>query len=408
MKKLLQICVEGNRGSTGRIAEDIGNLIISKGWESYIAFGRYPKPSNSKLIRIGNFLDIFLHVLLTRFFDDHGFGSIRSTKKLLKVIDNIKPDIVHLHHIHGYYINIELLFDYLRSIKVPVVWTFHDCWSFTGHCAYFTYADCYKWEQNCNNCPQKSEYPTSIFVDNSYNNFLIKKKIFTSLSERLTIVSVSNWLNNLVERSFFKNQDKRVIYNGIDLNIFKPIDCNKVLEKHRIGNRKVILGVANPWSNRKGLFDFIKLNELLDDRYVIILVGLNNRQIEMLPTNIIGVNKTDSQQELNEYYNVADVFLNLSMEETFGLTTAESLAAGTPVIVYNNSASPELINGDIGIAINPKNFKEILDAVVFFTSGNEKQYQISCNNFIREKFNKIDCYENYYSLYLEKIVNKKE
>ena len=197
MPTIFQICVEGNTGSTGRIAEEIGILAIQKGWNSFIAYGRFPRPSKSNLIQIGTDFDVYLHGLETRLFDRHCLGSKTATHNLVKQIKEIKPDIIHLHHLHGYYINIEILFDFLANASIPVVWTFHDCWSVTGHCAYFDFAGCEKWKTECNNCPEKREYPASIFIDRSRKNYYLKKSLFTSV-KKMVVVPVSDWLKNIV------------------------------------------------------------------------------------------------------------------------------------------------------------------------------------------------------------------
>jgi putative colanic acid biosynthesis glycosyltransferase len=320
MPKLLQIAVECNTGSTGTIAEAIGNIAIKNGWESYIAYGRPYKPSNSHTYKIESKCGVYIHGLITRIFDAHGKGSLIATKKLIKYIKTIKPDIIHLHHLHGYYINIRILFDYLSSSNIPVVWTFHDCWSFTGHCAYFDYVDCNKWQTECYNCPQKKEYPASYLFDRSKRNYMEKKRLFTSVPQ-MTIISVSKWLDEKVSRSFFKGITHKVIYNGIDTNIFKPSsNGSQIRNKYEIDKSFLILGVASPWSKRKGLDDFIKLSYSLNQNEKILLIGLNDKQIQSLPKNIIGLKKTENKQELADLYSAADVYINLSVSISYAKT----------------------------------------------------------------------------------------
>lgn len=404
--KLLQICVEGNTGSTGTIAESIGQFVIKKGWESYIAYGRFPRPSKSKLIHISTNLEILLHGLETRILDNHGFASRLATRRLIKKIEKINPDVVHLHHLHGYYINVEILFDFLQKSKIPVVWTFHDCWSFTGHCTYFDYVGCEKWKTECNQCPQKTEYPKSLFLDNSQNNFNLKKILFTSISN-MTIVSVSEWLNNLVHQSFFKNTRHVCIYNGIDIELFKPINfSNKVKKKYLLENKYVILGVATTWDRRKGLIDFIELSKHLVEDEVIVLVGLSQNQMLDLPKNIVGLSRTDNRNELAHLFAASDVFLNLSTEETFGLTTAESIASGTPVVVYNKTASPELVDPATGYVVEKGNVKEIRDAINNIKNNTKKiNYCVECRRYALKKFNALNTYNSYFELYKNIIKN---
>jgi putative colanic acid biosynthesis glycosyltransferase len=403
--KLLQICVEGNTGSTGTIAEAIGSIAISKGWESYIAFGRFPRPSVSNLIRIGSDLDTWLHGIETRLFDRHGLGSRRATRNLVRQIDIIKPDIIHLHHIHGYYINIVILFEYLAKVNIPVVWTFHDCWSFTGHCAFFDYAGCNKWETECNHCPQKLEYPKSLVVDRSQKNFRLKRSLFTSLPN-MVIVSVSRWLDDLVARSFLKETRHTYIYNGIDTEVFKPsAEIDALRTKYHMDGKFLLLGAATTWDRRKGLKDFIALSKLLNPGEIIVLIGLDEEQRKNLPQNIIGLPRTDSRATLVEWYNVADVFLNLSVEETFGLTTAESMACGTPVIVYNKTASPELVREGAGFVVSAGDNSGLVNAIQNIKRSGKSAYSAACREHAVSKFNVHDRFNEYFDLYGEIVGN---
>lgn len=403
MPKLLQICVEGNTGSTGTIAESIGQLVMNIGWDSYIAYGRYPRPSKSKLIRIGSDLEVLLHGIETRIFDRHGLGSRRATKKLVKQIEDIKPDIIHLHHIHGYYINMVILCKYLSKAKIPVVWTFHDCWSFTGHCGFFDFVGCEKWKTECNNCPQKREYPASLFFDRSKENYYLKKELFTSIAD-MVIVSVSKWLDNLVSQSFFKSNKHTYIYNGIDIEVFKPSNnVNPVRSKYNLHGKYVILGVASTWERRKGLSDFIELSKLLNQDEVIILIGLDQKQKTSLPRNVIGLSRTENKMELVDLYSASDVYLNLSVEETFGLTTAEAMACGTPVIVYNRTASPELVNINTGIVVEKNDFDGLIKAMEIIRGKGKDYYSAACRTRVVENFNENDRFNEYINLYEEMI-----
>lgn len=399
MPKLLQICVEGNTGSTGTIAEAIGIIALNKQWESYIAYGRFPRPSQSKLIRIGSDLDTLLHGIETRLFDRHGLGSRKATRNLIKQIETIRPDVIHLHHLHGYYINIVLLFEYLANAGIPVVWTFHDCWSFTGHCAFFDFAGCDKWKSECNHCPQLREYPQSLWVDRSKKNFHLKKELFTSVPQ-LTIVSVSRWLDGLVHQSFFKNTSHIFIYNGINLETFKPSgDFVATKRKYKVDGKFLILGVATTWDRRKGLSDFIELSKRLRQNEQIILVGLDDKQIKELPENIIGLSRTDNKNELVELYSASDVFLNLSEEETFGLTTVEAMACGTPVIVYNKTASPELVQPETGMIIEKGNIDGLNSAIEVIKQKGKMTYSLACRKHVHDNFNVNDRFEEYFNLY---------
>src|SRR5690554_5107319 len=279
--KILQINTVVNSGSTGRIAEGIGLEVISRGHESYIAYGRNDRPSTSNLIKIGSKKDVYLHGIRTLLFDQHGLGSRQATEVLVEKLQKIKPDIIHLHNIHGYYLNYQVLFQYIKAQNIPVVWTFHDCWPFTGHCSHF--GDCNKWKIHCGNCPYSNKYPRS-FVDRSFKNYKDKKEVFLNV-ENLNIITPSRWLENQVKQSFLKDYMVKTINNGIDLEVFHPPKVKN--------NKKIIIGVASTWTTAKGLQDFIKLREILKDDIKIVLIGLSDAQIKSLPYNIIGISRTE-------------------------------------------------------------------------------------------------------------------
>lgn len=396
---VFQISSEINSGSVGRIAEQIGEQVIDQGWESYIAYARDSQPSKSKTIKIGNQLDVIKHGILTRITDKHGFGSKKATIELVKRIKQIKPNIIHLQHLHGYFINIEILFEFLAQSNIPVVWTFHDCWSFTGHCAYYEFVDCNKWLTQCHNCPQTHEYPKSSFIDNSYNNYIKKKIIFNSV-KNLTIVPVSNWLGEEVQKSFLKNQKISVIQNGIDLENFR-IQGNpeKLKERFNIQNKFLILGVASPWNNRKGLKFFIELSKRLDDNYAILLVGLSKNQIKELPKNIIGLERTENIIQLAELYSTADVFVNPTLEDTFPTTNLESLSCGTPVITFKSGGSPEAVDDNTGIIVEKEDINGLEQAIYIIKKKNKNHYQANCRKRAELFFDKNKCFLKYIELY---------
>ena len=401
--KLLQINAVVNSGSTGHIAEDLGILVQENGWESYIAYGRKACTSSSKLIRIGNKWDIYMHVLKTRFTDLHGCGSKLATKTLLQHIVRINPDIIHLHNIHGYYINYPILFKFLFERKIPVVWTLHDCWSFTGHCAHYSEIKCDKWEKDCFNCPNTKEYPQS-YYDNSKQNYHLKKSYFTCL-ESMTIVPVSNWLMQEVKKSFLGVYPINVIYNGINLEVFKPTITN-IKRTYNLENKFVLLGVASTWSIRKGLNDFIELSQYLSDDEVIVLIGLDKRQIKSLPNNIYGFEKTENVKRLVEWYSSADLYVNFSTEETFGMTTAESLACGTPVLVYNSTACAEIVTSELGFVVEPHDVLEAYRIIRQLRSA-KNNYGNICRSYACKNLNKDHSYKQYWALY-NKLISDRE
>lgn len=393
--KVLQINSVCGIGSTGRIATDIHSMLIEQGHESYIAYGRDLPRNCDNAIRIGNKIDNYAHVLLTRLFDKHGFGSIKATEEFIKKVEEIDPDVIHLHNIHGYYINIEVLFDYLKEADKPVIWTLHDCWAFTGHCAYFDYVGCEKWKTGCYDCPEKKSYPSSRLLDKSKQNYLKKKEIFTGV-KNMTIVTPSNWLAELVRESFLGEYPVKVINNGIDLKIFKPTKSN-FREKYNIEDKFIILGVANVWDRRKGFDYFIELSKLIKRDEIIVMVGLTEKQKRSLPDNIIGITRTNDVNELVEIYTAADYFLNPSLEETMGLETVEALACGTPVIVSNSTAVPEVVNEKCGKIVLDNSTKGFYSAIV----NNDRDFSsIECIKQA-QKYDKQKMYKKYLNLYNE-------
>lgn len=402
MPTLLQISIEVNSGSVGKIAEQIGETVLENGWSSFITYARNNNPSKSEVIKIGDKFDLYRHGLETRIFDNHCFSSKSATKELIRTIQEIKPDIIHLHHLHGYFINIEILFKYLKECNIPVVWTFHDCWSFTGHCAYFDYVGCDKWKTECHHCEQKKEYPASFVFDRSQHNFIDKKRIFNSV-EDITIVPVSHWLSGKVKESFLKNFTSRVIQNGIDLTTFYPKGSRDTIERlYNVTGKFIILGVASTWEKRKGLEEFVKLNELLDKEvYAIILVGLSESQIQKLPKSIIGIQRTESVSQLANLYSGADVFMNPTLEDTFPTTNLESLACGTPVITYATGGSVESVHENTGVIIDKGDIQGLITAIEIIKSKGKSFYENSCResaiiNFDRKiKFNEyLELYKN--------------
>lgn len=394
--KLLQINAVANSGSTGRITEKIGIKVLDEGWESYIAYGRWGYPSKSHLIKIGSQLEVLIHGIRSRITDKHGYYSCSATRKLIKEIIKINPDIIHLHNIHGYYLNFKILFDFLAQYNKPIVWTLHDCWSYTGHCAHYTAVGCNKWQNQCYRCPNIKSYPKS-YIDNSEKNYIEKKNYFNKV-HNMQIVTVSEWLHQQVQKSFLKNYPITTIYNGINTEIYKPTPSS-IRNQYNINTRFMILSVASYWNQQKGLYDFYELSEMLPEDCVIVLVGVNKQQIKNLPHNIIGIPKTESVSELVELYSTADVYISFSIEETFGMTIAESMACGTPTIVYNSTACPELIGENTGFIINPKDFNKVMELIKKIRLTGKDSYIQPCRKHIIQNFSENKTYNQYISLY---------
>lgn len=391
MPKLFQISSDVNVFSIGKIAESIGQCAQIKGWESYITYCRNGGgQSKSKTIKIGSRIDNYWHGVMTRLFDRHCLHSTRATSKLIKTIKDINPDIIHLHHIHGYFLDMRVLCDYLKTAGKPVVWTFHDCWSFTGHCAHFISVNCDRWKkEGCHDCPLKGSYPKS-YIDRSRKNYILKKKLFTSIPN-LHIITVSDWLASFTKESFFRNTDVRVINNGVNIDIFKPYN-NKRKGKY------LILGAATTWTQGKGLYDFFELRKRLpQDRYDITLVGLSKSQVKDLPEGINGLMRTDSAIELAKLYSEANVFLNPTYADSFPTVNIEALACGTPVITYRTGGSPEIIDEKTGIVVDQGDVEGLICAIKQLESN-----PLLCEDCRKRAVNRYDkdkCFEEYISLY---------
>ncbi len=398
--RVLQINSVCGIGSTGRIATDIHNVLIEQGHESYIAYGRDEPQNCDTAIKIGTNFNNYSHVALTRIYDKHGFGSKKVTREFIKEVERINPDIIHLHNIHGYYINIEILFEYLKKTDKQVIWTLHDCWSFTGHCSHFDFIGCNKWETGCFKCPQKREYPTSLMLDNSENNYLAKKELFKGV-KNLTIVTPSEWLAKLVKKSFLSEYTVKVINNGIDLNIFKPTESD-FKKKNNLKENFIILGVASVWSQRKGLKYFVELAKSLEENEKIVLVGVTENQKKGLPSNIKGVTRTNNMKELAELYSLADVFLNPTLEDNFPTTNLEALACGTPVVTFKTGGSVESINSETGFVVTQGNMKQVVNSIRKIEVNGKGKYKDKCIEHTAVFYDNKKCFKEYINLYNKK------
>ena len=376
--KVLQINSVCGIRSTGRICTDLADVLFAIGQESLILYGRESAPSrfSSFSKKITTDSEVKLHGVCARIFDKAGFVSKRATERFIKEIERYNPDIIHLHNLHGYYLNVETLFEYLKTQDRPVVWTLHDCWAFTGHCSHFSYVGCNGWKNGCGNCPQINEYPKS-FSDNSAANFERKRKCFNGV-KNMTLITPSNWLADVVRQSFLGDYPVVVIPNGIDLDSFKPTDL-QIREKYGIGDGKIILGVASAWSERKGLYDFVRLSELVSDDYKIVLVGL--KDVRGIPEKIITIPHIDGIEELAALYSSAYVFYNPSREETMGLTTVEAMACGAPVAVYDMTAVAETVDKNCGIVIDNCSVQEFVSHLDKFAEFDRAQCISRAQNY---------------------------
>ena len=397
MRTVLQLNVTANWGSTGKIAEAIGTIALESGWDSFIAYGRWFNPSRSHLIKIGGRWEKYFHFAEQRIRDNEGLCSRGATKQFIRQIELIKPDVVQLHNIHDHYLNYQLLFEFLNQTDIKVVWTFHDCWAFTGHCFHFVTKDCMKWKTGCYECPMKRVIPKTL-LDRSKKNYELKKQLFTE-NKNLTIVPCSDWMAGFVRQSFFKNKRIEVIKNGIDLRVFKPLNRNGGDDKFGI------LAVSSVWNEGKGLYDILELRELLSDVYSITIVGLTAEQVDNMPIGIIGIERTQNVNELVQLYSNADVLINPTYADTFPTVNLEALACGTPVITYRTGGSPEAIDESTGLVVEQGDIEGMAEAIKLICSRDRKQYTTACRKRAEEHFDKDKCFEHYLELYAGLIAN---
>lgn len=383
----------GKGGGPATIVNDVCKQVYQYGGKAIVAYG-LQSSDEVETYKIGNKIGRYFHALETRIFDNHGCGSRIDTGKLLKEIDRFEPDIVNLHNIHGYYLNYPMLFEYLAQKDIPVVWTLHDCWVFTGHCAYFDRVGCEKWKDCCHDCVNKHEYPKSVLMDNSRRNYLLKKKVFTSV-KNMTIVTPSEWLADLVKQSFLSKYDCKVINNGIDLTIFRPLSSN-FREENNLIEKKIVLCVASTWEARKGLDDVIKLAKVLDTSYKVIVVGLTQQQIDKMPKEILAISRTDNVEELVKIYSSADVFFNPTYEDNYPTVNMEAISCGTPVVTYDTGGCKEQVNGIVGTSVERGDYRRAASEIQKICENRINSQD--CIDF-SQRFERDEAYRKYIELF---------
>ena len=404
MKKLLQINpVIRINTSTGRIMQEIGELARANGWETYIAYSQGRdgvSPNAAHLIPVGNRWSVAWHGIMTRLFDRHGLASERATRQLIAEIQRIQPEIIHIHNIHGYFLNYRILFEYLSNANIPVIWTVHDCWLYTGHCYYYSYVGCDKWKSQCEQCPQRRDFPTSWWVDRSQQNFGDKKKAFTSISkELLTIVPVSEWIHGEMKQSFLKDYPYQVIHNGINLENFQVYPADEVKKRYGLEGKRILLGVASIWMEEKGWNDFMQLAGMLNPDEVIVLVGVKEEQKKGLPATIVPISRTDNLKQLAELYAAAEALVNPTWQDNYPTVNLEAIACGTPVVTYRTGGSIEVITPDTGFIVEQGDISGLMEAVRTIEERGKDYYQTKCRAYAEAHFRKEDRYVDYLKLY---------
>lgn len=412
--------------STGRTVKEIQTYLKKQGHSCIVAFAynkQYAKGMKQELreqsdyYMIGSAIGRKVHALCSRIFGLQGYFSTGATKKLIRYIRDQKPDVVHLGNVHGNYLNLNLLLKYLARQAIPVAIVLHDCWFYTGRCTYYTKNGCYQWREGCKRCPNNRNTPISWFFDRSKKMWKDKKKYFTNLN-RLAVIGVSDWITNEARNSFLRDAYliKR-IYNGIDLDVFKPKEAVELRKELGIHDNFIILSVAAIWGDAKGLKGFIKLAKYLQKHHerslqegkeekecIILLLGNMSTEIEM-PSNVRLIPATNSTETLAKFYNAADVYVSLSREETFGKTVAEALACGTPAIAFHSTALPELIGEGCGHLVTDKSLNGVYQSILEVRDRGKVYYFDHCINYARDHFSKENCGKEYCSIY-EKLMSE--
>lgn len=398
--KMLQINAVNNIGSTGRTTKEIADYFNEKGHSSFIA---YSEGDHYKYeYKFKSYIEKKIHALLSRILGIQGYFSKRETRELIKYIKKNNIDVVRLGNLHSNFINIPLLLKFLGENDIPTIITLDDCFYFTGKCTHYTEDKCNKWKTGCYKCIRKDKDNPSWFLDRSNKMWNDKRKLYDNIP-RLAVIGVSNWITNEARQSILSTANYiTTIYNWIDTDKFKPIDVKEIKKQMALENKFLILGVATEWGNSKGLDRFIELADIIEEDELIVLVGKIDIDI-CLPKNIIHINQTDNVDELIKYYCMADVFLQLSKEETFGKVVAEALSCGTPVVALNSTANPELVDKRCGYVADEDSIK---DKIISIRKNGKNFYSKNCRQFAIKNFNKEDRINDYIQL-CKKLIDLK-
>ncbi|MGE5402088.1 MAG: glycosyltransferase [Ignavibacteriales bacterium] len=382
--RVLQINSVCGFGSTGNIVMDLANALMAQGDECFVAYGQLDTGYKNSF-RIGTRTENHLHNLGSRILGRQGYHSHRGTGNLIRYIEKIKPDLIHLHNLHGHYLNLGMLFSFLSGAGIPVVWTLHDCWAFTGRCSSYSEAGCNRWQTRCYDCPQLSKYPPSLFLDRSEEMYEDKKKWFTSV-KKMTLITVSEWLTGEVKKSFLSKYPVCAVYNWVDQTIFKPLaeDGRKVYGIDE--NKFIILGVSAGWiSSSSKLKDFIRLAKMTGNDMQLVLAGGIKGRVPV-PPNVKLISYLHNPVELARLYSMADVYVHFSLEDTFGKVIAEALSCGTPAIVYNSTACPEILGEGCGYVAERRDVEEVYSKIRQIQSEGKQKYSSACVNHVRDNF----------------------
>ena len=405
--KILQINVVNRILSTGRNVSEMNRYFENRGDICVTAYSKGPSENPSKEFVIGNSFDVKLHALLSRITGKQGYFSFFSTRKLIDFAEEFNPDIVVLNNLHGNYINLPMLLGYLAKKNIITAVVLHDCWFFTGKCCHYTVDKCYRWQEGCGNCPSLKKYNVSWFFDKTPEMLGDKKRLFGSI-KNLAVVGVSDWLCKEAKKApVFENA--RVItriYNWIDTDLFVQTDASKLRKELGLENDKVILFAASNWTAQKGLETVKAVSERLEDNEKMLVVGNLPDGCEF-NGNVTVCPRTDSMQRLIEYYSLADVFVQPSLEETFGKVIAEAEACGTPVVCFDSTANPEIVDENCGEKVAPGDTDGMMLAIRRVLKKGKDAYSQNCRKFVVDNFNIENSMEQYAALF-EKMIKEKQ
>ena len=391
-------------GSTGKIMFSLSDIATERNHEVKCTTG-YTKVgcNRSDWFVTSGFLGKGIHKVLATITGYRGLFSLAPTLKLILKLRKFSPDVIHLHNLHGWYLNLPVLFGYIKKRNIRVIWTLHDCWSFTGQCPHFTMAKCDKWKTGCHHCKSYHNYPAA-YRDSSRRMWKLKKKWFTGI-RNLTIVTPSNWLADLVKQSYLKDYPVMIINNGIDLSVFKPSESN-FRNKYAISmSKKILLGVSFGWGEKKGLDVFLELAKRLDnEKYQIVLVGTDETVDQQLSESIISIHRTQNQKELAEIYTVADLFVNPTREENYPTVNMESIACGTPVLTFRTGGSPEILDETCGSVVDCDDIDAMEKEIIRICENNPYSQEMCLQR--AQAFDMHERFHEYIALY-ENCINKK-
>ncbi len=397
MKKLLQINpVIKENTSTGKIMRTLGELAQAAGWESYVAYSRARDgvpPHSSRLVPVGNKADLLLHWVATRLFDAHGLASRLATRRFVARLRELNPDVIHIHNIHGYFLNYKILSRALAQMGKPVVWTVHDCWLYTGHCYHYASAGCERWKTGCHHCPQKKAFPASWLLDRSRRNWEDKKKAFCSIPG-LTLVTVSRWMKGEIARSFLGGVRCEVIHNGIDLDTFRPSPSAETA----LAYGTYYLAVASIWLPEKGLQDLEKLSSVLDADERLVVVG-KRPSGHRFPRNVVCLERTADAAALAALYTEAVALVNPTWQDNYPTVNMEAIACGTPVVSYRTGGSPESITPQTGRVVEQGDVEGLAEALHAIRRQGKEHFSEACRSYALAHFRAQDRFNDYIQLY---------